>query len=113
MQRYGKIVNGVIDLVVESSAQPSAELGDWRLCGDAGPGWLYDGVIASPPPGPGRKEAVLSRLAEIDAISDKPRTRRELALSKNATKVWLQTLDDEATALRTELAGVVNGRAQN
>lgn len=57
-------------------------------------------------PIPDRKAVILARLAEIDAISDKPRTRRELALSKNATKAWLQTLDDEATALRTELAGL-------
>lgn len=54
-------------------------------------------------PAPGRKEVILARLVEIDTISDKPRTRRELALSKKATKDWLQSLDDEAAALRTEL----------
>lgn len=51
-----------------------------------------------------RKGIILARLAEIDAISDKPRTRRELTLSKAATKTWLQGLDDEAITLRTELA---------
>lgn len=55
---------------------------------------------------PSRREAILARLAEIDATTDKPRTRRELALAKAATKAWLQTLDDEASALRTELAGL-------
>lgn len=53
---------------------------------------------------PPRREGILTRLAEIDAISDKPRTRRELTLSKAATKTWLQGLDDEATTLRAELA---------
>jgi hypothetical protein len=55
---------------------------------------------------PPRKEVILARLAIIDTISDKPRTRRELALSKAATKDWLQTLEDEAAALRTELASL-------
>ncbi len=55
------------------------------------------------PPSPTRRDVILSRLSEIDAITDRPRTRRELALAKNATKAWLQTLDDEADALREEL----------
>ena len=50
-----------------------------------------------------RKVVVLARLEEIDTIGDKPRTRRELTLSKAATKSWLQTLDDEAVTLRAEL----------
>lgn len=58
------------------------------------------------PPAPTRRDVILARLLEIDAITDKPRTRRELALAKNATKTWLQALDDEAVALRTELAGL-------
>jgi hypothetical protein len=55
------------------------------------------------PPLPTRRQAIIARLSEIDAITDRPRTRRELALAKNATKAWLQTLDDEADALREEL----------
>lgn len=51
-----------------------------------------------------RRAEILARLDAIDAATDKPRTRRELALSKAATKAWLQILDDEAVALRTELA---------
>jgi len=58
------------------------------------------------PPAPTRRDEIIARLHEIDAITDKPRTRRELALAKNATKTWLQTLDNEAEALRTELAGL-------
>jgi hypothetical protein len=59
-----------------------------------------------PEPNVSRKEVILARLIEIDITTDKPRTRRELALAKNATKVWLQGLDDEAVALRIELAGL-------
>lgn len=53
-----------------------------------------------------RKDEILERLTEIDTTTDKPRTRRELALAKTATKTWLQTLDDEAAALRVELVGL-------
>ena len=58
------------------------------------------------PPAPTRRDVILARLLEIDTITDKPRTRREIALAKNATKTWLETLDNEAVALRTELAGL-------
>ena len=58
------------------------------------------------PPAPTRRDQIIARLLEIDATTDKPRTRRELQLNKTATKAWLQTLDDEADALRTELAGL-------
>lgn len=54
-----------------------------------------------------RKAEILARLAEIDTITDKPRTRRELALNKQATKDWIQTLDTEAATLRTELGGLL------
>ena len=58
------------------------------------------------PTPPTRTDVIRARLQEIDSITDKPRTRRELQLNKTATKAWLQTLDDEAAALRTELAGL-------
>lgn len=63
------------------------------------------------PAEPSRRDVIRARLAEIDSISDKPRTRRELQLNKTATKAWLQTLDDEADALRTELAGLAQQSA--
>lgn len=55
------------------------------------------------PPAPTRRDVIIARLVEIDAITDRPRTRRELQLNKTATRAWLQTLDDEADALREEL----------
>ena len=55
------------------------------------------------PAEPSRRDVIRARLAEIDSITDRPRTRRELQLNKTATKAWLQTLDDEADALREEL----------
>lgn len=58
------------------------------------------------PTPPTRRDVIRARLAEIDSITDKPRTRRELQLNKTATKTWLQTLGDEADALREELRGL-------
>lgn len=48
-----------------------------------------------------RKAEILTRLAEIDALGDSPRARRE-ALLGNTT--WLASLDAEAATLRAELA---------
>ena len=53
-----------------------------------------------------RKAEILARLDAIDALTDKPRTKRELALGKTSTKTWLQTLDAEASDLRTELGAL-------
>lgn len=58
------------------------------------------------PTPPTRRDVIRARLVEIDSITDRPRTRRELQLNKTATKGWLQTLDDEADALREELRGL-------
>lgn len=58
------------------------------------------------PPAPTRRDVIIARLLEIDATTDKPRTRRELQLNKAATRAWLETLDAEADTLRTELAGL-------
>lgn len=65
----------------------------------------YSVPVIPAPPNP-RKAEILARLAEIDIITDKPRTRRELSLNRQATKDWLQTLDTEASTLRAELGGL-------
>lgn len=56
--------------------------------------------------GASRKDAILERLAEIDKLTTKPRTTRELALGNTATKAWVTALDSEAATLRTELAAL-------
>jgi hypothetical protein len=90
--------------VAESALHPN-----WVLMPEGvGIGWGYSGGVFTAPviPVPSRKDVILARLAEIDATTDKPRTRRELALARAATKAWLQVLDNEADVLRTELAGL-------
>lgn len=51
-----------------------------------------------------RRAEIMARLATIDATGDKPRTARELRLGNAATLAWLKVLDDEAAALRADLA---------
>lgn len=49
MTRWALIQGGVIANVVEQDGQPQAD-GQWIACGDAGPGWAWDGVGFSAPP---------------------------------------------------------------
>lgn len=95
-----KVVNTVV------ADAPMGE--NWIQSDDAGVGWIWDGQNLCAPAVKviSRKDVITARLLEIDSTTDKPRTRRELALNKGPTKAWLQTLDDEAIALRTELAGL-------
>ena len=81
---------------------------DWVASDTAGIGWTYaNGVLAAPAAAtPSRKDVILLRLAAIDRDTSKPRTLREMQLNKASTKTWLETLDNEAVALRTELAGL-------
>ena len=65
------------------------------------------------PTPPTRRDVIRARLAEIDATTDRPRTRRELQLNKTATRAWLQTLDEEADALREELKTLAPERGRN
>lgn len=104
MKKFAIVENGV---VVNSAIAHAPIAPNW-IESDAGIGWVDNNGTLEPPPIPvkSRREEINARLTEIDTTMDKPRTRRELALSKNATKAWLQTLDDEASALRAELAAL-------
>ncbi len=104
MKKFAIVENGV---VVNSAIAHAPIAPNW-IESDAGIGWIDNNGTLEPPPIPvkSRREEIQARLIEIDAISDKPRTRRELALSRAATKTWLQTLDDEASTLRAKLAAL-------
>jgi hypothetical protein len=86
-----------------------------RICIIHGNGSIEEKQYTAPmePPAPTRRQAIIARLSEIDAITDRPRTRRELQLNKTATRAWLQTLDDEADALREEMKTLSAERGRN
>jgi len=67
----------------------------------------HPGAVLLPDgPLPAQRAAILSQLAEIDAATDKPRTRRELLLNNAATKAWLTAQDAAAVALRADLTAL-------
>jgi hypothetical protein len=49
--RYALIQNGVVANVVEQNSQPTVP-GQWVACGDAGPGWIYNGSTFANPNAP-------------------------------------------------------------
>ncbi len=51
--RYAQIINGIVDLVIDTDSNPNGANGNWVACGDADPGYLYvDGVFVLPTPEP-------------------------------------------------------------
>lgn len=49
MTRYAQLSGNVIDLVIDSPTDPDGINGEWIACGNAGPGWTYDGSTFAPP----------------------------------------------------------------
>lgn len=49
--RFGLIQGGIVATVVEQDSTPQIA-GQWVACGNAGPGWTYDGSTFAPPPAP-------------------------------------------------------------
>ena len=47
--RYGKLVGNTIDVVIDCETDPDGVNGQWVACGDAGPGWTFDGTNFAPP----------------------------------------------------------------
>jgi hypothetical protein len=55
MARYAQLSGGVVHYVIDSETDPDGINGEWIACGNAGPGWTYDGSnFAAPviPPAP-------------------------------------------------------------
>ncbi len=48
MNRYALIQGGIVANVVEQDDTPQIA-GEWVACGDAGPGWAFDGAVFAPP----------------------------------------------------------------
>jgi len=43
MERYAQLVDNKIYQVIESETDPDGTNGEWVACGNAGPGWSYNG----------------------------------------------------------------------
>lgn len=53
-----------------------------------------------------QKSLLFAQLEELDRVTMKPRTQRELALSNPAVLTWLAEQDAEAAILRAQLAAL-------
>ena len=49
MERYAQLENGIVAWVIESETDPNGVNGEWIACGNAGPGWTFDGATFAPP----------------------------------------------------------------
>ncbi len=44
MARYAQLKNGIVDNVIEADSDPDGINGEWVACGNAGPGYTFDGT---------------------------------------------------------------------
>lgn len=49
MERYAQLSGGFVHQVIESATDPDGTNGEWLACGNAGPGWTFDGNAFAPP----------------------------------------------------------------
>jgi hypothetical protein len=49
MERYAQLSGNTVVNVIESETDPDGINGNWIACGNAGPGWTYDGSTFNPP----------------------------------------------------------------
>ena len=74
MNRYAQLSNNTVQNVIESETDPDGINGEWVLCGNAGPGFTYDGAAfhMPEPVAPARhvtQLAFLSRFTDAEAIT--------------------------------------------
>jgi hypothetical protein len=107
MERYAQIKDGIVQLVIESEVDPDGTNGEWVACGDAGPGWLYDGSMFTAPPDPAPTPVrTLTKLQYMNRFTDGELASIYTAAKSNvAVEIWLEkfklasevNLDDAST----------------
>lgn len=71
MDRYAQLVDNVVHMVIESETDPDGINGEWVACGNAGPGWTYNGTTFAPPPPPEPKVDPCEWLIDIGPFYDR------------------------------------------
>lgn len=88
LQRIARIEGGLVVNVIESETV----LPGWVVCGNAGPGWAYNGTSFSPPTAPAQSEITVFAFrdrftpAEKIAIYEAAKTNVEI-------QIWLDDLN--------------------
>ena len=134
LARYAQVVNGVVVMVIEAAEDPDGTNGQWIACGDAGPGWLHDGEVFTPPAAPTPRrwitclafdnrftqaESVAIEIAQLDDPSASMPARQAAAALRasqrkvdRATYIDLDRPDTRAGVLALEAGGLLGaGRA--
>lgn len=134
MNRYAQLSGNKIIVVIESETDPDGTNGGWIACGDAGPGWVYDGSTFSAPEAPPARrfitilafrnrftlaEKVTIEIASLDNPAAPMAARQQAAAlranqadSNAATYIDIDRPDTRAGVIGLEAAGVIGaGRA--
>ena len=93
--RFAHIINGVVDSVVDQDSAPISP-GTWIACGNACPGWTYDGTSFTPPaPTPPPAPTALPAFQFYRALTAAERIAiRALAASDPLAADFMHTLDN-------------------
>ena len=93
MQRYAQIHEGTVRYVIESETDPDGINGAWVGCGDASPGWLYDGATFAPP-APVVLPKILTKVQYLKRFTQAERIAiREAAKTSAVVNDYVQLLD--------------------
>lgn len=83
MERYAQLVNGVVYQVIESETDPDGINGEWIACGNAGPGWTYNGNTFEAPTPPAPPIKYLSKLGFRNRFTPTEKATIEFAALDN------------------------------
>jgi len=106
MTRYAQLSGGVVHLVIDSPFDPDGINGQWIDCGNAGPGWTYDGsTFAAPvPPAPApvrrlTKLAYMNRFTDLELADIYSAAKTVIAVEVWLAKFNATTPDADGTAI--------------
>lgn len=116
MARYAQLSGGVVHLVIDSPFDPDGINGQWIACGNAGPGWTYDGVAFAPPVPPTPPADPCEWLIDLGPFTDRlgPKaflvdqsTDAGVVYIRNdlSRRKWVDLQDDRVAASLYYLAG--------
>lgn len=93
MTRFAQLVDNTVSLVIESETDPDGINGEWIACGDAGPGWTYDGSTFAPP-APVVLPKIISKVQYLKRFTQAERIAiREAAKTSAVVNDYVQLLD--------------------
>ena len=101
MERYAQIQNGIVDQVINSETDPDGINGEWVACGDAGPGWTYDGTTFAPPDPAALRQAIVPKLEYLKLFTQAERIAiRALGRTNDFVNDYIELMNAAVTVNR-------------